>query len=51
MHEIMVILMIMGILLLDYTGIHSACDNDDNSDNIDNGGPAVRLHRDTQCMR
>ena len=46
MHEIMVIR--MGILLLDYTGIHSVCDNDDN---IDNGSPAVRLHRDTQCMR
>ena len=43
-----VITVIMGVLLLDYTGIHSACDNDDNSDN---GGPAARLHRDTQWMR
>ena len=50
MHEIMVITVItviMGVLLLEYTGIHSACDNDDNTDN---GGPAARLHRDTRCI-
>ena len=48
MHEIMVITVItvvMGVLLLDYTGVHSAYGNGDNSDN---GGPADRLHWDIQ---
>ena len=47
MHEIMVITVIMGVLLIDYTGILGAYDNGDNSDN---GGLGARIHRDTQCL-